>query len=165
MIAVILARLLCTEAEVESLHASSPSYLTHEQAVSHCGAAHLAAIVTGEAPEVLLAIAWHESRYTVDAVTREPGNRVSCGVMTPVPHAAPCSPVELSLLGGYLIGAAHLAVWRRLARTTLATLDAYAGGGTLARTCAPVDARSAVHACAFALVTLARAQRISARHS
>ena len=103
--------LLLPQQTVEHLRATAPSYLTEGQAREHLAAATVAGMAEGESPAVLLAIAWHESRYTPGVVTVEPGNRVSCGVMTPEPLSH-CE--ALSLLGQYRAGAAHLASWRRV---------------------------------------------------
>lgn len=97
-------------AEAESLHSSAPQYLTHHTAVAHLGAARLAAYEFGVSPYDLLSIAFHESRYVVNLQTIEPGSRVSCGAMTPVPKSR-CTADDLSLLGGYRAGARHLRQW------------------------------------------------------
>lgn len=115
----------------------------------HGAAANLASAVTGVSQERLIAIAWHESRFT-RAVTREPGRRVSCGPMTPVPHRPPCGEFETSLVGGYLNGAAHWRQWLRVCRGSEWCADlAYGGGRALVRACARghVYVRAGVDAC------------------
>lgn len=116
--------------EADALRQTAPSYLTTvEAAEEHLAAAQLAAGAHGVPVELLLSIAWHESRYVADARTREPGERWSCGVMTPEPHAGECRPEELTLLGGYDAGAAHLRTWVNACGGDVAcALRGYAGG-------------------------------------
>lgn len=123
--------------EVEHLRALFPAYLTTTSASENLLAAQAAALLTGEDPSVLLSIAFHESNFIPTTRTPEPGNRVSCGVLTPVPQGR-CSRWELTLLGGYESGAQHLALWRRYYKGR-SVLLAYAGGGVLARSCALQD--------------------------
>ena len=99
-----------TPAEVQALQKTAPAYLTLVSAAQHLGAARVAGARYSVDPVVLLSVAYHESRFVVDLRTRESGGRVSCGVMTPTPQAS-CDPAELTLLGGYLAGAAHLRTW------------------------------------------------------
>jgi hypothetical protein len=99
-----------TPAEAQALQESAPTYLTETSAAQHLGAARVAGIRYGVDPAVLLSVAYHESRYVVDLRTRESGGRVSCGVMTPTPQER-CDDEGLTLLGGYLAGAAHLRTW------------------------------------------------------
>lgn len=106
----ILAALVGPNDASERLRLSAPTYLDEERAVVHLWSARVAAVVAHEDASDLLAIAWHESRYTSNVVTVEPGNRVSCGVMTPAPHAPPC--VDRPLVEQYLEGALHLHEWR-----------------------------------------------------
>jgi hypothetical protein len=97
----------------DRLQASAPAYIDEYTAPEHTAAADLAAFVTATDPADLLSIAWHESRYVQRAVTREPGNRWSCGVMTPAPthDFGSCMLATESLLAGYLAGAVHLREW------------------------------------------------------
>lgn len=141
------------------LRRTAPSYLTIDVAREHYAAARIASALTGERVELLLAVAWHESRYDVSAVTAEPGRRVSCGVMTPEPVKV-CPPA--TLVGGYVAGARHLAWWRRIYRDDLRALTAYAGGGTSVRACA---GGAETRVCAFADVILRRARLIAHRSS
>lgn len=99
-----------TPAEAQALQETAPAYLTQESAAQHLGAARVAGTQYGVDPVVLLSVAYHESRFVVDLRTQESGGRVSCGVMTPTPQAR-CDREELTLLGGYLAGAAHLRTW------------------------------------------------------
>jgi hypothetical protein len=99
-----------TPAEALALRGTAPAYLTQDSAAQHLGAARIAGAWYGVDPMVLLSVAYHESRFVVDMRTRESGGRVSCGVMTPIPKVR-CDMAELTLLGGYLAGAAHLRTW------------------------------------------------------
>jgi hypothetical protein len=103
-----------TPAEAEALRTSAPAYLTLWSATQHLGAARVAGGHFDVDVATILAIAHHESRFISDTQTQEPpdsgGSRVSCGVMTPVPKRH-CDDLELTLLGGYLAGAAHLRQW------------------------------------------------------
>jgi hypothetical protein len=99
-----------TPAEAQGLQETAPAYLTRISAAQHLGAARLAGRGYNVDPAVLLSVAYHESRFVVDLRTRESGGRVSCGVMTPTPKAR-CDRSEMTLLGGYLAGAAHLRTW------------------------------------------------------
>lgn len=106
--------LLSTPKEAEALRVTAPTYLTLWSAAQHLGAARFAAVSYDVDAATLLAIAHHESRFFIGTRTREPpdagGARVSCGVMTPVPKRR-CDSSDLTLLGGYLSGAAHLRQW------------------------------------------------------
>lgn len=136
-----------TPEEVRAFHTVAPAYLTPSSAVLHLGAARVAGARYGVDPAVLLSIAYHESRFVLDVRTRESGDRVSCGVMTPVPQAR-CGPQELTLLGGYLAGAQHLRAWIDVCHATdhwrhdvddevvqRCALWAYAGGLTFRAFC------------------------------
>lgn len=96
--------------EAQALRSVASSYLTAASAGQHLGAARAAAALHGVDAPTLLAIAYHESRFAAGTRTREPGGRVSCGVMTPVPQRR-CGQADLTVLGGYLAGAAHLRQW------------------------------------------------------
>ncbi len=99
-----------TPAEARALQGTAPTYLTLASASQHLGAARIAAAQYALDPVLLLSIAHHESRFVVALRTRESLGRVSCGVMTPIPQER-CSAEDLTLLGGYLAGAAHLRAW------------------------------------------------------
>ncbi len=99
-----------TPSEARALQETAPTYLTRATAAQHLGGARIGGARYGIDPALLLSVAYHESRFVVDLRTHESHDRVSCGVMTPVPQER-CSPEDLTLLGGYLAGAAHLRVW------------------------------------------------------
>ena len=99
-----------TPSEARALQETAPTYLTQATAAQHLGAARIRGARYGIDPALLLSVAYHESRFVVDLRTHESHDRVSCGVMTPVPQER-CSPEDLTLLGGYRAGAAHLRVW------------------------------------------------------
>lgn len=99
-----------TPAEAQAFQETAPRYLSQASAAQHLGAARVAGEKYDIDPALLLSVAHHESRFVVGLRTHESGGRVSCGVMTPVPQAH-CAPEELTLLGGYLAGAAHLRAW------------------------------------------------------
>lgn len=114
-----------------------------ETTTDHRVAATVAGVVYDAPPMKLLAIAEHESNLRADVVTREPGDRVSCGPMTPTPQRA-CRRIELTLVGGYLAGARHWTTWRSICSARFRTTTglewcadlAYAGGLALVRACA-----------------------------
>lgn len=99
-----------TPAEARAFQETAPAYLTQDSAAQHLGAARIAGARYGIDPGVLLSVAYHESRFVVDQRTPESGGRVSCGVMSPTPQSR-CDGAELTLLGGYFAGAAHLRTW------------------------------------------------------
>lgn len=137
---------------------AAPSYLTEPSALANAGAAVFAGTVYDVDPALLLSIAWHESRYAINAVTLEVGGKVSCGVMTPVPQAS--CPVP-SMLGGYLAGAAHVRTWIDAARGNVRlALVGVAGGYHLISFCA---AGGEHRGCHVADVFLERAALIKAR--
>lgn len=144
-----------TEAQVEHLRSLFPAYLSAQGASENLLVAEATGLVFRQDPSVLLSIAFHESNFKPTTVTPEPGRRVSCGVMTPVPKSG-CSRWELTLLGGYESGAQHLALWQRYYKGRSALL-AYAGGGVLARSCALQDSAR----CRVADVFTARARLIA----
>ena len=132
---ILWLTLRATPAEAEALHSLVPTELTVAQAAEHIYYARQAALVAGVDYVKLLAIADHESHYTPGAVTREPGHRVSCGAMTPVPKRH-CSHAELTLEGGYMAGAAHYKMWLDACGGSARCADiAYAGGMVSARAC------------------------------
>ena len=127
---------LLRSGDSDALRHTAPSYLTEEAARTHLAAATLAGEAFSVDPALLLAVAWHESRYDAGAQSREPGRRWSCGAMTPEPHAEPCAPVELTAVGGYVAGARHLRMWLdRYEGDETKALRAYEGGGTLVQIC------------------------------
>lgn len=152
--------------EADALRQTAPAYLTVDEAAIHLMAADAAAEAAGVPVELLLSIAWHESRYQPDARSREPGGRWSCGVMTPEPHVGACTPDELTVFGGYLNGARHLRTWLDLCGgNETCALRAYAGGGGLVRACAsgPYYVRDGVDACDVKKMFIDRAAWIHTR--
>jgi hypothetical protein len=131
MTSVILLCLLANSPEPANIRALPGAHLTPEQAVEHAENACEASRATGEDLDILLAVAWHETRFTFDYVQREPGRRVSCGVLTPepLPQCARRTHVDQ-----YFDGARHLAFWRM--HLGDAYLYGYAGGRGLYRACA-----------------------------
>ena len=124
---------LVPDADASALQRTARSYLDLEAAREHVAAARVAGSVYKIDPDLLRAIAWRESRYRVDAVTRERSGKLSCGLMmVTMPLGEPCPPH--TILDGYLAGAAHLRSWIRLTRDTRKALLGYAGGyPTIAR--------------------------------
>lgn len=119
--------------DAEALRQTDPTDLTLPLAAEHLTAARVAAREFKVDPNLLLAIAWHESRYTI-ARTAEPGGLVSCGVMTPEPMPT-CS--SSSIEAGYRAGAKHLRAWLDACHNrTHCALIGYAGGYKLLGECA-----------------------------
>lgn len=177
MLAQLLAflhLLVVSPAEGAALASTAPAYLDAERGADHLRWARVAGAAHDLDPDLLLAIAWHESRYSPGEVTRESRHRVSCGVMTPVPHAAACSAWELSVPGGYWEGARHLRTWLDICRGRDRLHDsryvrcavlAYAGGGWLVGKCArdrAAEIRPGTDACALETLHRARARVIAA---
>lgn len=128
---------LAPSEDARSLRETAPEDLrSDEVAAVHLAAARLASIESDVPDEMVLSIAWFESRYTATAVTAEPRRKQSCGVMTPIPRPGRCAPP--SILSGYREGAAHLRTWldTPLCRGSMrCALLGYAGGGALIRAC------------------------------
>jgi len=159
MIIAIVTLFFASPADAERLRETAPAYLDVASARAHYGAARLAGLLYGVEPEILLGIAWHESRYDASVETREPGHRVSCGVLTPEPKRV-CDGIDHDLVGGYLRGAQHLRRWRDLCRgDDRCALTAYAGGGRMVSAC---RAGSDHRACRFAMQMISRARWIGA---
>lgn len=124
-----------SDADAEALHRFAPSYVTVEAARDHVWAARVAGAVYQVDPDMILAISYHESRFTDGVQTTEPGDRVSCGAMTPYPTKT-CT--TRPLLAQYLDGTRHWAVdWKRAGdvRSDREALLGYAGGYSLIRRC------------------------------
>lgn len=124
-----------SDADAEALHRFAPIDVTVEAARNHVWAARVAAAAYGVDADMVLAISWHESRFTDGVVANEPGGRVSCGAMTPYPTKT-CA--DKTLLGQYLDGVRHWAAdWRRAGdvRGDREALLGYAGGYYLIRSC------------------------------
>lgn len=130
-----LALALTSSSDAEALRRSAPSYLDAVSAREHLAAARLAGAAYHVDADVLLAIAWRESRYHAGAVTREHSGKLSCGVMMiTMPIGEPCPAPSVS--DGYMRGAEHLRDWMRLTRDFRVALLGYAGGYTMIRACA-----------------------------
>lgn len=165
-IILILLALLCPSPEaVEALRQSAPKYLTTESAQAHYTASQAAAVWYGVEPELLLAIAYRESKYTVDTVGPTVRGKVACGVMQPLMETS-CS--TQTLLDGYMTGAKHLRHWldTKTCRGVLrCAMLGYAGGYALLRACADgpvlVDRNGRqFDLCTIPAITFARAKRI-----
>jgi hypothetical protein len=122
--------------QAEALQAATLTTLTTAPAlVEHIKAAQLAGEIYDVDPDKLLAIAWHESGFRADTVTHEPRRRVSCGPMTPVPKKR-CTREELTVMGGYMVGAAHYREWLNICHGSEYCADlAYAGGSVTVSRC------------------------------
>jgi hypothetical protein len=125
---------LTPTADAEALRRTASSYLDVEQARAHVAAARVAAAAHRIDPDLLLAIAWRESRYQVDAVTREASGKLSCGLMmVTMPKGKPCP--KWSVLDGYAAGAVHLGQWVKATRNQRDALVGYAGGYAMIEKC------------------------------
>jgi len=129
-----LAIWLTSPSDAGALRRTSPAYLTALTAHAHLAAARVAGAVHRVDPYLLLAIAYRESRYELDAITHEKSGKLSCGQMQiTMPRGQSC-PAP-ALLEGYLAGAAHLAEWRQVTRSARDALLGYAGGYGMIRKC------------------------------
>jgi len=149
--------LFVSSQDAESLMTTAKdTYLTATTAATHITAARFAARFTDTDPDLLLAIAHHESRYTPTAVGPWVRGKRACGVMQHVPSTRTCPPP--SPLHDYLDGARHLAIWiRAMNHNVESALVGYAGGYSLLRRCARGEK---LRACAIGRIHLARADRI-----
>ncbi|HSX22152.1 MAG TPA: lytic transglycosylase domain-containing protein [Gaiellaceae bacterium] len=138
------------------LSTAKDTHLTAETAAQHVAAARFAAVLTGTDPDLLLAIAHHESRYEPNVVGPPVRGKHACGVMQQVPVTGPCPTVELPL--DYLEGARHLAEWIRAQKGDVTrALVGYAGGYALL---ALYEEGGATRAQAVVRLELARAECI-----
>lgn len=161
LIIALAMRLNVTDADAEALRRTAPEPVSLEQARENIAAARYAGMIYDLDPDLLLSIAAHESHYKADAVGPEPGGKVSCGSMTPIPVAS-CK-VAPTVLEGYLAGAHHLRVdWLGAVKDETLALRGYAGGYALIRACAlgPVEIRPGVDGCKTPDVFRARASWI-----
>jgi hypothetical protein len=143
-IAMIFLRILfvflrgVSDEDARGLYTYASAYsaqMTIDGAREHLVSARIAGAFYDVDPDLLLAIARHESNLESNTVTPEPGHRVSCGVMTPKPMAS-CS--DESLVGQYMDGAHHLMMdWGRVGdvRSRREMLLGFAGGYGLIRGC------------------------------
>lgn len=124
-----------SDADAEALHRFAPNEVTVDRARDHIWAARVAAAVYGVDEAMILAVAYHESRFQADAVTHEVGGRVSCGAMTPIPQKT-CT--KKTLLEQYLDGTEHWANdWKHAGglQNEHEVLLGYAGGYRLIYAC------------------------------
>jgi hypothetical protein len=133
---ILLAVLTPTsDADAEGLHRFAPNDVTVQDAYQHVWTARIAAAYYDVDADMVLAISYHESRFTNNVVAKEAGGRVSCGAMTPYP-TTDC--VAKSLLEQYLDGTRHWALdWGHAGdvRNAREMLLGYAGGYSLIRGC------------------------------
>ena len=130
--------------------------LTVPIAAQHVAAARFAGTLTDLDPDLLLAIAHHESRYEPTVVGPLMRGKRACGVLQHVPITAKCP--KPSILRDYVNGAKHLAGWIKAQRGDLKrALIGYAGGYALLGMC---DRGEAPRTCTIANYHLARAKRI-----
>ncbi len=168
LIATFLS-LVIPDAEADALRLTAPIpgnpglyYLTVDSAREHIAAASAAALATGTDVDLLLSIAWHESRYKAEAMGLERGRMVSCGVMQPHPKPR-CEEEDLVVFHGYLRGAQHLRRdWLDKTPSLHVALIGYAGGWAAIERCksGPVWIRPGVDGCRTPEVFLHRARRI-----
>lgn len=138
------------------LTTANDTHLTVETAAQHVAAARFAGILTDTDPDLLLAIAHHESRYEPHVVGPPVRGKHACGVMQHVPIVGPCP--KLSLPADYLEGAKHLAVWIRAQRGDIErALIGYAGGYALLKI---YDDGGGTRVRAIVRLNLGRAKRI-----
>jgi hypothetical protein len=130
--------------------------LTVDTAAVNIAAARFAAILTDTDPDLLLAIAHHESRFEPAVIGPLVRGKRACGVLQHVPITAKCP--EPSIFRDYVNGAQHLAGWIRAQHGDIKrALIGYAGGYALLALC---DRGEAPRACSIANYNLARAKRI-----
>lgn len=114
LLAIAIA-LLADNDDVAALRDSAPAYLTLDTAREHIGAARMAADRYGVDVNLVLSIAYFESRYQPTAFGREHHGLFSCGLMGVGPVQA-CDQAELTIIDGYLAGARTLRNWMDTAR-------------------------------------------------
>lgn len=154
---LIFLTLFVQTSEAEVLMQMPDTKLTVPIARQHVAATRFAGDLTSIDPDLLLAIAYHESRLELDVVGPiVGGNKRACGVMQSVPVTTKCPEPEM--LRDYLDGARHLEKWIRAQRGDLErALIGYAGGYALIARCAQGEK---LRACSIGRVHLARAARI-----
>jgi soluble lytic murein transglycosylase-like protein len=124
--------------DASALRDTAPMYLTTATAARHLAAARVAGGIYDVDPDLLLSVAWHESRYVTDTITPERGGKMSCGAMTPEPirDVAACRVATSSVLAGYIAGARHMRAWIDACHDNLhCALTGYAGGYYLIAEC------------------------------
>lgn len=122
---------LTSSADAAALRRTAPG-LTPTAAAENIAAARLAGSAYRLDPDLLLAIAWRESKYERDAVGPTVRGKRACGVMEPVMRTVCDAP---TLLDGYLEGARHLREWMRATHSQLEALIGYAGGYAMIERC------------------------------
>lgn len=130
-IVILLLSALVSDASADALRRTYAP-LDRSVAKQHILAAGWAQKQTGVDSDLLLSIAWHESRYDAQAVGPESGGRVSCGPMTPTPVAR-CA--KQNIVDGYLAGARHLKEWLANTKDRRTALLGYAGGYRMIDAC------------------------------
>lgn len=129
---------LTRQGESDALRQTAPSYLgSREVAAIHLAAATFAGEAFSVDPELLLAIAYRESRYTLGVTGPAVKGRHACGLMQPEMHVQGCR--QQTVLDGYLEGAEHLRTWldtKTCAGDLRCALLGYAGGYSLLKGCA-----------------------------
>jgi hypothetical protein len=142
MVLALLRALSPDPVDVEGLRASAPLELTAETAALHLSSARLAGLEFGIEPNVLLAIAYRESRYKLSLQGPEVRGKHACGLMQPGMRTGPCP--QQTELDGYREGAMHLRRWadtKQCRGDLRCALLGYSGGYALLRACAagPVE--------------------------
>jgi hypothetical protein len=171
LLALVTASGAVRQAESDALRQTAPTYLAGEgKAALHLAGSTLAGALFSIDPELLLAIAYRESRYTLGVAGPEVRGRRACGLMQPLMHAGRCR--EQTVLGGYLEGANHFRAWLDTSTCrgdVRCALLGYSGGYSLLKGCAigpVVVERNGKHADLCKLIpgsTLARAEAIRSR--
>jgi len=169
IILTVWALLFQTPDRIEALRVSAPKYLTTETAREHMTAAQVAAVQHDLEPELLLAIAYRESRYMVNAVGPEVRGKRACGVMQPLMWTTCRSQ---TLLAGYMEGAAHLRGWldSKTCRGDLrCAMLGYIGGYALLKACAQGTSMTERNGrpfdrCSVVALTFVRVGRIHVRN-
>lgn len=135
LLTLLTVILTTTDADVEAFRSTAPRYLTTETAREHLIYARVAAATYNVDADLLLAIAWFESRYTVNAIGPLVRGKRACGVMQPIMEGE--CPKDPTLAAGYLQGAQHVVSWVKAARGDMRmAMLGYAGGYALIKACA-----------------------------
>lgn len=156
-------------ADVDRLVAFAPEYLDKNRAREHLAAARVAAKHHRIDAAILLAIAFNESRYDPLVDDAKVSGSRACGLMSAT--QARCDPAKLTVIDGYLSGAAILRGWideaerpkhpytiecRRRSSPWQCAMMGYAGGWNALNVC-----NTRWHAnCGYPDVVLRRAARI-----
>lgn len=122
--------------DVAAFQRFAPQYLTTDTARDHLVSARYAGLAYDLDPDLLLSVAWFESRYTPAVVGPNVNGKHACGIMQPLMHGSTC-PTQ-TLVAGYLEGAEHLRTWldTKTCRGNLhCALLGYGGGYHLLKQC------------------------------